>query len=182
MVSEDIESLRRFGDEVKKKRNEKEKRNLKQKSRMFPSIICKKGVHAVRGSKLFFQRVCDQLKASFKSFLYHRHQKRYTFTGLNTPQFFTNQSKTSKKKILVEYQKQFGDISIIIRRRKKIYPTRKPVDSNQLSYKYPAAYYFHHIDLTEKNNHYRFLPQPSIWDFHYSSKSVVERVKQFLRF
>lgn len=180
MGKEDIELLRQFGEEVKKSRKEDKTRKLKIHNRL-SSIVSKENVlQLIKINKSFFSKSNLFLKKRLCILLNIIRETRHHFHNLLYKKKLNNQEIDNESKVLIEHQKQIGNISVIIRRRKKRSKSQQSFNSLRITRKSPVAYYFHRIDLTEKENKYVFNPQRSIWDFNYPLKiNLVKRLKKF---
>lgn len=90
-------------------------------------------------------------------------------------------SVDEEPRVIVEYQKQWMNTSIIIRRRKKKYAKNASEDAIPLPSSKSIAYYFHRIDTQEKERKTSFSPRFSLWDFPYKKQdsSLINWVKRF---
>jgi len=171
MGNEDIELLRQFGEEVKKtQKKEKNHRSIKNISIDF-SVFINGGKFFFNKSKKLFYFLGFYLKKIISLLFqlrvkYRLLNEKYNLKRLNTDKKQIIQDNCN---VITEYQKQIGNISVIIRRRKPV-QLRAYEGVFRLSSSSPVAYYFHRIDENETGGISFFSPRKSIWDFHYPQK------------
>lgn len=182
MAESDIERLRQFGQQVQTKKEKTEP----SRNRLLPKIDAKN----LKERVVFLKSKFSDFYTSLIEYVLHRfvllksmryHQKKGSL----------RQIKNIKKQIgrfnevpttIVEYQKQWGNTSIIVRRRKKV--SLMP-ESNELIRFPPSsaiAYYFHRLDTKEQEQKNLFSPRDSIWDLDYRCKNTLWiRIKSFFQ-
>jgi len=174
MGSDDIELLKQFGETVKKKQDQ-------NNQRFYPTVVNTKKV------KYIFRFTCKQIICFFKWLCAKTMSYLAKIRFVLHLKIVTYEYKTQKRDVhssinqcvLVEHQKQWGNTSIIIRRRKKIMKKNLITDGYKIPQESVVAYYFHRIDQGEKHYLQPFNPKDSIWDFDYHSKRpLFPRVKQ----
>lgn len=178
MTSSDFDHLRQLGEHVQSQK----KKGFNFKKPSFNLIpILKKKVSVYQ--HYFF----SSLKHVYKFFRKNIPLVK-SYVKQKITQFIKSDNKSVKKKsrmdddacVLVEYQKQWLNTSIIIRCRKKRSLVTQD-DSTDLVSPSPAAYYFHCIDTKENEFKTRFKPTSSIWDFDITSdQSFFSKLKEIL--
>lgn len=180
MGSEDIERLRQFGEQVKKKQEMPNRQpplfavdvtNVK-------TMISSMAQYLVRCGKRFRGKAAKIIhRLSTWLYLKREHLK---MKSQQKKQRFMHSSQMQR--VIVEHQKQWGNTAIIIRRRKTIPCFRTDDSFSNHQHHSPLAYYFHRIDGVEHHQLPVFTPQDSIWDFRFvPPSSIVSWVKKWVR-
>lgn len=178
MVDSDLDYLREFGEKVQSRSTKKD--DVK-KINVFTLDLdyVKEGIIHLGN---IFLRLCNLLMHKFNHVIFclikqvcTTKKKITSLLWFNSKYNINNEYTTSfddssESHVLVESQKQLGNTSIIIRRRKI-----KKIDSSEKSLipSFPSkavAYYFHRIDTQEKESKTNFSPRSSLWDFTYHSQ------------
>lgn len=188
MAESDIEKLQAFGKKVQSN-STKQKPFLKRESMIVRKDEIKRMLimathHFFRLCKLLTNNVYSRIHKNFLSFFRSLSMKKNIFFPLGRKDdlndFLSYEHKESR--VIVEYQKQFMNTSIIIRQRKK----GSVVSSNESLIPTPPshaiAYYFHRLDSQESEQKTKFSPKPSLWDFDFhSQKPFIIKLKYFFR-
>lgn len=170
MARTDIEQLRQFGQKVQTRNNEllekKSKRTgqteLKVLIRKIKVVMKKYNTFKLR-IKYSFIKIYVLLKKNFKK----NDLQTSTFYYLDSPK---RRKKDIGKRVVVEYQRQLGNTSIIIRRRKKILINKETDFPIMIPKSVAIEHSFSLTDSIENDQRTKFSPRSSIWDFHYQSK------------
>lgn len=177
MGSDDIELLRQFGENVRKKQDQNNQRfhppvvNTKKVKYIF-RFTCNKSI-------CFFKRLCAKTMIYLTKIRTVFHLKVVTYDYEKQKRKKRDVQSSINQCVLVEHQKQWGNTSIIIRRRKKIAKKKLITEVYNIPQDYVMAYYFHRIDQGEKHYLQPFYPKDSIWDFKYHLKeSLFTRIKR----
>jgi len=175
MADSDLDCLREFGEKVQSTSGKKD--GVKKKNVFTLDVnYVKEGI--IHLSTIFL-RVCNLLMHKFNHVIFClikqvcTTKKKITSLIWSNSKYKLNNNSfddSSESHVLVESQKQLGNTSIIIRRRKI-----KRIDSSEKSLmpSFPlkaVAYYFHRIDTQEKESKTNFSPRSSLWDFTYHSQ------------
>jgi len=176
--------LREFGKKVQSSTEGKE--DVKRKN-SFYSFLRNIGIKSMKWFQIL-RAVISQIFLSCSKFvklLVKRIKNKSTFLKGN----FRLDQKSKRMislpddqpSVIVEYQKQWMNTSIIIRRRKKKYEKNASEDAIPAPPSKSIAYYFHRIDTREKERKTSFSPRFSLWDFPYSKRggSFINWVKRF---
>ncbi|HMA82817.1 MAG TPA: hypothetical protein VKP59_01165 [Candidatus Thermoplasmatota archaeon] len=175
MADSDLDCLREFGEKVQSTSAKKD--GVKKKNVFTLDVnYVKEGI--IHLSTIFL-RLCNQLMHKLNHLFFcsikqvcTEKKKIMSLNWSNSKYKLNNDSfdDSSESHVLVESQKQLGNTSIIIRRRKI-----KRIDHSEKSLmpSFPSksvAYYFHRIDTQEKESKTNFSPRSSLWDFTYHSQ------------
>jgi hypothetical protein len=185
MVEKDIEQLRIFGQKVQTRKNSSVDPNSK---RSFRGVFSQLQVFIVDviGScygviKKRFSILCNLPKYSltWRMVNWKKRDNRFNYEG----NWKHETGVATNSSVLVEYQKQWGNLSIIIRRRKKNQTKQLLVESIQSPPSAAVAYYFHRIDAKNDAQKNLFYPKRCMWDFRYrSSGFFISKLKNFFHF
>lgn len=170
MTEIDIEQLQKFGKKVQTKhitRNE---------TKRFEIVL----VHSKKYFFRLFKIVSEIMKQGTKAFKINIFHIKYRYRIKQGRRlFFLKKINKNKQKncctTVIEHQKQWNNISIIIRHRKKV--KDRPIEKMMQTYQYPSSYYFHTIQYNGLKKT-KFNPRNSIWDFRYPCDgSVFSKIK-----
>ena len=168
MAESELKELRQFGEKIQT-RYKKEENISKKLKHFFVTIIKLLSLFYKYGKSMI--HVCTHLfykKYILISDYIKQSTKKNIMSFLHKPQI--NYSTTYQTK-LVEYQKQWKNVSIIIRLRKKKKNQTDHTKTIPLPPSAAVSYYFRQIDSMENHSKKRFNPNSSIWDFCYPSHS-----------
>ena len=186
MTESDLDQLREFGKKVqidKKKGSTIKKWSFKKTMKLILVRFIKISSMLFSHIQRFFHSFIDFVDTIFIS-LQHN-----VFDGFLFKTRFKNKVDSENKRVndfndsyvLVEYQRQFLNTSIIIRRRKK-----KETLSIDPSIPVPPskaiAFYFHRIDAQDAEKKNNFSPRSSLWDFTYETRdNILVQLNHFFR-
>lgn len=182
MVETDIDQLRQFGQRVQVQKHKRSKAvSQRTITPNWNQIIQKLDISFKNGisySTKIKNNVLEKIVSSWKNIKHRNHRKKTMFCFNST-----NRHKEDPKRVIVEYQRQVGNTSIIIRQRKTINSMNKSNESITIPQSNPMAYYFNRIDSNEQEVKTMFSPRSSIWDLRYpNNRSVFRKLKAFFGF
>lgn len=185
MVEKDIEQLRQFGQKVQTQKNSSVGSNS---NRSFRDVFGRFQVFIVDVIQSCYGAIKKRFSLLCNLHKYSLTQRMVNWKKRDTPINYRVQWKheynvATNSSVLVEYQKQWGNLSIIIRRRKKNQLKEVSVESIPPPPSAAVAYYFHRIDAKNDAQKTLFYPKRCMWDFRYQSKGFfISKLKNFFHF